>query len=632
MEHVVFWLKGVIDMDKDNVLSKARDMCAENDAELLYLSLSGSTLYGTRIDGKSDLDVRGVFMPKIESLALGGAQQTLRFSSGGDSGKNAPGDIDIDLWSLQYWLLKLLPSGDTGAVDLLFSPSNASCAIYRSNKLNPIFSEPLRFIDTGNGKTYAEYSMGQAKKYGIKGSHLGALKSAHTFITDICGTISPDERLSNYLLRIVEYLDDERFCKIQDVHDYPGLFLCRKLHEGNTRMTEFARRVESDMSRFGERAREAERNNGLDYKALSHALRALLQMEELLMTGRIEFPLKESDKLVAVKEGKFTWNEIENKITSMLDRVDDLQKNAPYKGKPDRDFAESCILVCYGLERQIINDTLDKTKAHFDSGFEVSGDMLELIHAKLKEVEQTHCIKVLYCCESGSRGWNFASSDSDYDVRFIYIHSKDWYLGVSPEDNPDTLDLGVIKTDCGELDMNGWELRKTLKLLRKSNGALLEKLSSPIVYLETDSFSVKMRSLAKGLYNPLALWHHYRGLMERSAKYFTVYSPSIKTWFYMLRPLLCIKWIEKGLGIPPMRFDLVMNAVVDDEKVSGEIRRLIDLKKSAKERDEFKSSRLMSEYVEEIRSGLTPPELSTAKKEYSDLDWFFRKTLEATTH
>jgi predicted nucleotidyltransferase len=397
-------------------------------------------------------------------------------------------------------------------------------------------------------------------------------------------------------------------------------------------MTEFARRVETDMNRFGERAREAERNNGLDYKALSHALRALLQMEELLMTGRIEFPLKERDALIAVKEGKFRWNEIENRITFMLNRVDELQKNARYKGKPDRDFAESCILACYGLEQQIINDTSDKINARFDSGFEVSGDMLELIHVKLREVERTHCVKILYCCESGSRGWNFASPDSDYDVRFIYVRNKDRYLGVSPENNPDILDLGIIKTDFGELDMNGWELRKTLKLLQKSNGTLLEKLSSPIVYLEVGSFSGKMREFANRIHNPLALWHHYRGLMESGAKCFAVDSPSIKTWFYMLRPLLCMKWIEKGLGIPPMRFDVVMNAVVDDEKASGEMRRLICLKKLAKERDVFKPSLLISEYVEKIRSELISPELPTAKKEYPDLDRFFRETLEAAAH
>jgi predicted nucleotidyltransferase len=116
----------VTEKQKEFLLAKANEMCAENDADLLYLTLSGSTLYGTRIEGKSDLDARGLYLPKVTSLALGNDQRSLRLTSGGASGKNDPDDFDLDLWSLQYWLLRLLPSGDTGALDLLFSPSKAA--------------------------------------------------------------------------------------------------------------------------------------------------------------------------------------------------------------------------------------------------------------------------------------------------------------------------------------------------------------------------------------------------------------------------------------------------------------------------------------------------------------------------
>ncbi|GHV42660.1 hypothetical protein FACS1894187_25030 [Synergistales bacterium] len=395
-------------------------------------------------------------------------------------------------------------------------------------------------------------------------------------------------------------------------------------------MAEFVKRVESDMNRFGERAKEAELNHGLDYKALSHALRALLQMEELLLTGRIVFPLKGRAELIALKEGKLDWRDIENRILSMLDRVGSLQKNAPYVGKPEEEFANACIFNCYGLKTRIATAIVlsDRNNARFESGFEVPDDTLKLIHSKLREAERTKNVKILYCCESGSRGWNFASANSDYDVRFIYIHDMDWYLGVSPEDKSDTIDLGIEKSVCGELDINGWELRKTLKLLRKSNGPLLEKLSSPIVYEEIYSFSKNLRDLAKQLFNPLAAWHHYRGLIERSAERLLTEKPSIKTWFYVLRPLLYMKWIENGHGIPPMRFDNVMNAVVDNEEIKEEIFRLVELKKSWGEYDEFHPSRVICEYIEQLRPQMNPPNPPMAKKVIPDLDGFFRRILE----
>jgi predicted nucleotidyltransferase len=620
-------MNGISARKKRDILSKALAMSEENDAELLYLTMSGSTLYGTRVEGKSDLDARGLFLPKPASLILGRDERSLRFTSGELESRNHFNDVDIDLWSLQHWLLKLLPSGDTGATDLLFSPSNAACTIYKSSVLEAVFAEPLRLIDTKNGRVYAEYSMGQARKYGIKGSHLGALKSVWAFLAESCPSPSLDERLSDYLASILERCGDGKFCKPQEVHGAPGLSLCRKLHEGGTRMTEFKKRVESDMNRFGERAKEAEKNLGLDYKALSHALRALMQMEELLTTGRIEFPLKGREELIAVKMGKIPWNEIEERIVTMMDRVDALQENAPYAALPDADFAESCVLSCYGARGFPRGKSACKCRSRFDAGFGVSPATLNAILEKLIAAERMSGVTILYCCESGSRGWNFASRDSDFDVRFIYAHSKDWYLSVSPEEKTDTLDLGIEKTKNGELDINGWDIRKALKLLRKSNGPLLEWLSSPVVYRENPDFLEEIHSFAKFFFNPLSLWHHYRGLTEQSEALFEE-TPSIKRWFYVVRPLLCMKWIERGLGVPPMRFDRAVDAIINDNDVRREIFRLIKVKKYGGEEDEFVLSPTLREYTNILRSESIPPQAPGRRTVQPDLDEFFRKTLE----
>ena len=313
----------------------------------MYLTLVGSTLYGTRVAGKSDFDVRGLFLPSIKTLTLEIAPKSLRFATGSEKLQNSPEDVDIDLWSMQYWLLKLLPAGDTGALDLLFSPSYEACTLYRHPMMDAIFASPMRLTDTDSGKGYAEYSIGQARKYGVKGSHLGTLRSVVHFLRER----QPDteEHLSAFFRLLVEACDDERYCSVQEVKGQQMLYLCGKFHEGTTRMRQFIRRIEAHMERFGERTREAERNQGLDLKALSHALRALMQMEELLTTGKVCFPLKGREELIAIKEGHIARDEVENRILKYLGRVNAMRETAPYNGTPDLEFARSCLLSCYKI-------------------------------------------------------------------------------------------------------------------------------------------------------------------------------------------------------------------------------------------------------------------------------------------
>ncbi|MDR2605329.1 MAG: nucleotidyltransferase domain-containing protein [Desulfovibrio sp.] len=329
------------------LVEQAQGLCREHNASLLFLTLFGSTLYGTETPGKSDVDARGIFLPSVDSLILNKAPKSLHFSTGNNERRNLSWDVDIDLWSVQHWLLKLLPSGDTGALDVLFSPSHTACTLYRHPAPAAVFANPLRLMDTGRGRAYAEYSLGQAKKYGIKGSRVGALKAVRAWLKTLCPEPRPDERLEKYLDALAASCPDNRFCSVVTVRDERALQLCGKLHMGSIRTQELARRVEADMRRYGARAEEAERNEGLDFKALSHALRALDQMEELLQTGSIVFPLQGRKELLAVKEGRYTWREIEPRILERLKAVDALQEHAPFVGVYDAAFAEACVLACY---------------------------------------------------------------------------------------------------------------------------------------------------------------------------------------------------------------------------------------------------------------------------------------------
>ena len=617
----------LVDHRKQACLRQAQTLCHEHGASLLFLTLFGSSLYGTETPGKSDLDVRGIFLPSKESLALNKAPKSLHFSTGNSERRNLAGDVDIDLWSVQHWLLKLLPSGDTGALDVLFAPSHAACTLYRHPALDAVFANPLRLMDTGQGRAYAEYSLGQAKKYGIKGSRVGALKAVRAWLHAHCPNPQPHYRLGDYLDALAASCADDRFCSVVAVQNERALQLCGKLHMGTIRIEELTRRVEADMRRYGARAEEAERNEGLDFKALSHALRALDQMEELLQTGKIVFPLQSRKELMAVKNGEYPWRDVEPRILDRLKAVDALREHAPFSGTYDAALAEYCVLACYDWQIPPAAGSAPTTR--FAEGFSIPPATLEAIQAKLDAAERKNDVTILYAVESGSRGWGFASEDSDFDVRFIYVHKPDWYLGVAPEEKPDVLELGIEMTPVGELDINGWELRKALKLFRLSNPPLLEWLSSPLVYRESGPLAALLWEATQRSASPIRTWHHYRSLMEKSRARYWEKKPSIKAWFYVLRPLLAMRWIELGKGVAPMRFDRLMDGVIDDAQLRAELDDLVERKKRGGEQDIFIPPPLVAAFVERETSRIqtNPPTLATESAK-ADLDTLFKTVLD----
>ncbi|MGI4743810.1 MAG: nucleotidyltransferase domain-containing protein [Janthinobacterium lividum] len=171
------------------------------------------------------------------------------------------------------------------------------------------------------------------------------------------------------------------------------------------------------------------------------------------------------------------------------------------------------------------------------------------IPAALVALEAAHNVRVLYACESGSRAWGFPSPDSDYDVRFLYAHPTEWYLRL--DEGPDTLSFPIDD----ELDLGGWELRKTLRLLRGSNAALFEWLQSPTVYYEAPGFLAQLGPLLPLAFNRKAGLHHYLGQLRRGVEEdLSGESVRLKRLFYALRAALAARWIRERHTLPPMEF------------------------------------------------------------------------------
>jgi len=205
----------------------------------------------------------------------------------------------------------------------------------------------------------------------------------------------------------------------------------------------------------------------------------------------------------------------------------------------------------------------------------------EQVMEHLLAIEAQHNVTILFACESGSRGWGFASPDSDYDVRFIYVNRLPWYLTVSP--GRDVIELPI----SGDLDINGWDLRKALGLMCQSNPTLLEWLRSPIVYREEAEVMTRVRALAEQVFSNAKGWHHYASMAKKNFReYLQGDEVRTKKYLYVLRPLLAARWIRSLPGVPPMRFAELAQHTLDplaDAVLIAEINALLAAKMRAGE-------------------------------------------------
>jgi predicted nucleotidyltransferase len=215
------------------------------------------------------------------------------------------------------------------------------------------------------------------------------------------------------------------------------------------------------------------------------------------------------------------------------------------------------------------------------------------IQERLQQVEEDEKVFIFYACESGSRAWGFPSVDSDYDIRFLYIHPKKWYLSIDEKRD-------VIERRISDLiDLSGWDIRKALRLFRKSNPPLLEWLNSPIVYQQRLHIVDKIKALMPDYYSPKSCLYHYRHMAEGNFReYLKGEIVWIKKYFYVLRPILACKWIEAGYGVVPMEFVTLVDRMVESEELKTAIYKLLRRKEDGQELDREPRIPIISEFIE----------------------------------
>lgn len=315
----------------------------------------GSHLYGTATP-QSDEDWKSVYLPTAEDILL----QRVAASTGhvvkrAEGIRNAPGDVDDEAYSLQRYL-ELLAGGQTVAIDMLFAPD----PLVTSSLWNEVRGNKTRLL-TKKSAAFVGYCRTQANKYGIKGSRVAAARRAMEFFAEARSTHGERARVLEVASQLPSLCTDEHTKlvsapvvmqargSVETKQRSQEFFECcnRKVEFGNTVKAayEMYKRV---FDEYGQRALMAEKGEGVDWKALSHAVRVGTEALELLRSGVVTFPRPDAAWLREIKVGAVTYERVAGEIEVLLSQVEEASRTSSLREEPDWEFIDALVLEVYG--------------------------------------------------------------------------------------------------------------------------------------------------------------------------------------------------------------------------------------------------------------------------------------------
>ena len=246
----------------------------------------------------------------------------------------------------------------------------------------------------------------------------------------------------------------------------------------------------------------------------------------------------------------------------------------------------------------------------------------------LKAIEHEEGVSILYACESGSRAWGFASPDSDYDVRFVYVRPEEDYLRLEPV--RDVIEKMYSEED---VDLVGWDLRKALPLFGKSNPSFLEWLGSPVVYIKDARFVHDVEALRGAFFSRKACFLHYFGTaVSHDLRYLDKKGITLKRFLYYFRCLLCCKWLTQRFMAPPVVFEILFEEMIPEEDIREKTAEMLRMKARSKENDGANVDDALLNYAEKLRmemEGVKNELEYQPKKPGERLERLFLKTVKA---
>lgn len=239
---------------------------------------------------------------------------------------------------------------------------------------------------------------------------------------------------------------------------------------------------------------------------------------------------------------------------------------------------------------------------------------------KLKEIEKKEHVKIIYAIESGSRAWGFESVDSDYDVRFIYVRRKEDYLCL--DEKSDVIELPIDEV----FDISGWDIKKALKLLYKSNPSLLEWFASPIVYKETREASY-IKEMIPLYCSPKKLYCHYNRMAKTHIKYVNKEKVPVKKYLYILRCILSMQYIVHNKRQPPIEIERLIERELPNE-LREDMNQLLMIKKSSDEKQYVDHISSLDEFILTSLQERDISSLMDGEESWEPLNEVFRKVIE----
>lgn len=339
--------------------------------KLVMKSAFGSVLYGTSTP-TSDVDYKGIFIPDAKDLIMSKARQHYSQNTSNSHQKNTADDIDLEMFSLQYFI-DMAIKGETIALDMIHTPIERVMEFGDMSYVWTHIRHNRSKFYTTDMKAYLGYVKRQAAKYGIKGSRLSALSVVRDWVNTLPETrvfnqeefnADSNKRIKNIVsvggemhqeLRIGEFFDqlpidnnDHAHLKTVDGHLYYNV--AGSAYQETLTVKRFKLSINKAWNSYGERARLAEQNQGVDWKSLHHAIRGGLQLKEIYSTGDLVYPLKDNKLLMDVKTGSLDFKVVAEILEDTISEVDALAKTAALNGMPekvDRTFWDDFIFKIY---------------------------------------------------------------------------------------------------------------------------------------------------------------------------------------------------------------------------------------------------------------------------------------------
>jgi len=322
---------------------------------IIFRCIHGSHLYGTNTP-ESDMDYKGVYLPTLDQLLLGNAPKCISTTTGKAHSKNTKEDIDDSMYSLPYFIY-LCCQGETVALDMLHADTYPDMILETSEVWRDLVAHKELFY-TKNMKAFLGYCRKQAHKYGVKGSRMGALEAlveaikggdSHKWMIDRQVPVKLGDRRDQ--LPINDYCFFSKSPMNEQGKETEFYHVLGAKYQLSITMEEFKGLMDKKWLQYGERSRLAKENKGIDWKAISHALRAAYQLRGIYEDGGFNYPLDQAWILNEVKAGNWDFVEsVSPHLDNMIKEVEELAENSSYPDKVDVEFWDEWLLETYRWE------------------------------------------------------------------------------------------------------------------------------------------------------------------------------------------------------------------------------------------------------------------------------------------